>query len=115
MVDGLGVGDVGTIVLRDRQHLAQDGLIIVVLTIEKATSTLLAGPDIISRGFVYVREAEGLMTDARQVVRNVIDQCFAADVRDWGGIKTGIKDALSNYIYKKTKRSPIILPIIMEL
>ena len=115
LVDGLGVGDVGTIVLRDRQHLAQDGLIIVVLTIEKATSTLLAGPDIISRGFVYVREAEGLMTDARQVVRNVIDQCFAADVRDWGGIKTGIKDALSNYIYKKTKRSPMILPIIMEV
>ena len=115
LVDGLGVGDVGTIVLRVRQHLAQDGLIIVVLTIEKATSTLLAGPDIISRGFVYVREAEGLMTDARQVVRNVIDQCFAADVRDWGGIKTGIKDALSNYIYKKTKRSPMILPIIMEV
>ena len=115
MVDGLGVGDVGNIVLRDRQHLAQDGLIVVVMTIEKVTGSLLSGPEIISRGFVYVRESEGLITDARQVVRGVIDQCYAAEVRDWGGIKTSVKDALSNYIYKKTKRSPMILPIIMEV
>lgn len=115
LVDGLGVGDVGTIVLRDRHHLAQDGLIVVVMTIEKVTGNLLSGPEIISRGFVYVREAEGLITDARQVVRDVIDQCYAAEVRDWGGIKTSVKDALSNYIYKKTKRSPMILPIIMEV
>lgn len=115
LVDGLGVGDVGTIVLRDRQHLAQDGLIVVVMTIEKVTGSLLSGPEIISRGFVYVRESEGLITDARQVVRGVIDQCYAAEVRDWGGIKTSVKDALSNYIYKKTKRSPMILPIIMEV
>ena len=115
LVDGLGVGDVGTIVLRDRRHLAQDGLIVVVVTIEKASGTLLAGPEIISRGFIYVREAEELIAEARQVVYNAIEQCFSFDVRDWGGIKSNVKDALSNYIYKKTKRSPMILPIIMEV
>lgn len=114
-VDGLGVGDVGAIVLRDRQHLAQDGLIIVVMTMEGVSGALLAGPDIVSRGFVYVREAEELITDSKRVVRNIIDKCAEEGIRDWSTIKMNVRDGLSNFIFKKTKRGPMILPIITEV
>ena len=114
LVDGLGVGDVGNIVLRDRQHLAEDGIIIVVLTLERYTNQLLAGPDIVSRGFVYVRESEDLMGDARIAVEDALDHCLERQISDWGRIKTVIKDALSEFIWKRTKRRPMILPIIME-
>ncbi|MBQ8687718.1 MAG: ribonuclease J [Ruminococcus sp.] len=115
MVDGLGVGDVGSIVLRDRKHLAQDGLIIVVIGIEKITNTVVSGPDIISRGFVYVRESEVLMEEARQVLLRTLDKCNSHDLREWGTLKMKLRDVLSEYIYGKTKRSPMILPIIMEV
>ncbi|MFA9380625.1 MAG: ribonuclease J [Acetanaerobacterium sp.] len=115
MVDGLGVGDVGSIVLRDRKHLAEDGLIIVVIAIEKHSGKVVSGPDIVSRGFVYVREAEALIEEARSVVKNVLTQCNEKDIREWGQIKTKVKDALSDYVYRSTRRSPMILPIIMEV
>lgn len=114
LVDGLGVGDVGNIVLRDRQHLAEDGIIIVVLTLERYTNQLLAGPDIVSRGFVYVRESEDLMGDARIAVEDALEHCLERQISDWGRIKTVIKDALSEFVWKRTKRRPMILPIIME-
>ncbi len=114
-VDGLGIGDVGSIVLRDRKHLGQDGLIIVVATINGKTKTCVAGPDIVSRGFVYVRESEQLMDDAKRVVQQALDRCIDGKVHDWATIKLNIKDALSSHIYRKTKRSPMILPIIMEV
>lgn len=114
-VDGYGVGDVGSIVLRDRQHLAQDGLIIVVTTIESESGAVVAGPDIVSRGFVYVRESEALMEEARQLVKKTLDDCQEKGVREWSALKVSIKDQLSSFIYKKTKRDPMILPIIMEI
>ncbi len=114
-VDGLGVGDVGNIVLRDRQYLSENGLIIVVLTLEKYSNQLLAGPDIVSRGFVYVRESENLMEEAAEVVNEALDHCFARNTTDWGKIKNEIKDSLSDYLWKKMKRNPMILPIIMEV
>ncbi|MEE1442725.1 MAG: ribonuclease J [Blautia sp.] len=114
LVDGLGVGDVGNIVLRDRQHLAEDGIMIVVLTLEKYSSRLLAGPDIVSRGFVYVRESEDLMDEARIVVEDAIDICLDKHITDWGKIKNIIKDSLGEFLWKRTKRNPMILPIIME-
>ena len=115
LVDGLGVGDVGAIVLRDRQHLAKDGLIIVVMTIESASGALLAGPDMVSRGFVYVREAEELMGEARRVVKNILAKCAEENIRDWATIKLNVRDGLANFIFKKTKRGPMILPIITEV
>ena len=115
LVDGLGVGDVGNIVLRDRQNLAQNGIIIVVLSLEKYTNQLLAGPDIVSRGFVYVRESEDLMDEAQIVVDAAVQDCLRRHVSDWGKIKTIIKDSLSDFLWKKMKRSPMILPIIMEV
>ncbi len=115
LVDGLGVGDVGAIVLRDRKHLAQDGLIIVVATIESESGTILAGPDVVSRGFVYVRESEELIDQAKNLMMKVLQNCIDNDIREWNTIKTKMKDALSDYIYSKTKRSPMILPIIMEV
>ncbi len=115
LVDGLGVGDVGNIVLRDRQHLAEDGIIIVVLTLEKYSSQLLAGPDIVSRGFVYVRESEDLIEDARNVVEDVVNDCLKKGVSDWSRMKNLIKDSLGGFIWKRTKRDPMILPIIMEV
>lgn len=115
LVDGLGVGDVGNIVLRDRQHLSENGLLIVVVTLEKYSNQILSGPDIVSRGFVYVRESETLMDDAREVVNNALDKCIGRNVTDWGKIKMEIKDSLSDYLWKKTKRNPMILPIIMEV
>ncbi len=115
LVDGLGIGDVGNIVLRDRQNLAQNGIIIVVLTLEKYTNQLLAGPDIISRGFVYVRESEDLMEEAQEVVDESVQNCLESNVNDWGKIKHVIRDSLSDFLWKKMKRSPMILPIIMEV
>ena len=114
LVDGLGVGDVGNIVLRDRQHLAEDGIMIVVLTLEKHSGNLLAGPDIVSRGFVYVRESEDLMDEARIVVEDAIDVCLDKHITDWGKIKNIIKDSLGDFLWKRTKRNPMILPIIMD-
>ena len=114
LVDGLGVGDVGSIVLRDRKHLAQDGLIIIVIGIEKATNEIVAGPDIISRGFVYVRESDELISQSKAVLNNTLYGCSYAELREWNSLKGKLRDALSDYIYEKTKRSPMILPIIME-
>lgn len=114
LVDGLGVGDVGSIVLRDRKHLAQDGLIIIVIGIERATNEIIAGPDIISRGFVYVRESEELIVQAKNILNETLSACSAAELKEWNTLKSKMRDALSDYIYQKTKRSPMILPIIME-
>lgn len=115
LVDGLGVGDVGNIVLRDRQHLSQNGLIIVVVTLEKHSSMLVAGPDIVSRGFVYVRESESLMDECHDVVEDALHHCLDNNISDWGKIKTSIKDALGEFLWKRTKRNPMILPIITEV
>ena len=115
MVDGLGVGDVGSIVLRDRKHLAEDGLIIAVCTIEAGSGRVVSGPDIVSRGFVYVRESEALMDEARRLVNSTIEQCADENVREWSAIKLRVRDNLSRLLYNRTKRSPMILPIIMEV
>ena len=115
LVDGLGVGDVGNIVLRDRQHLAQDGLIIIVLTMDSETGEVVAGPDVISRGFVYVRESENLMDDVKTVVRHEISLCEERGIRDWATIKSAVKENLRDYLFIKTKRNPMIIPIIMEV
>ena len=114
-VDGLGVGDVGNIVLRDRQHLSQDGLIVIVLTMDSSTGEVIAGPDVISRGFVYVRESENLMDDVKSVVKHEIRKCEQQGVRDWGTIKANLRENLRDYIFMKTKRDPMIIPIIMEV
>jgi ribonuclease J len=115
LVDGLGVGDVGNIVLRDRQHLSQNGLIIVVVTLEKHSNLLVAGPDIVSRGFVYVRESENLMEECHDVVEDALNDCLNRNITDWGKIKTSIKDELGEFLWKRTKRNPMILPIITEV
>lgn len=113
-VDGLGVGDVGNIVLRDRKHLSQDGILTIVVTIEKQTGKVVSGPDIISRGFVYVRESEGLMDEAREVVKSVLRDCEERQITDWATLKSKMRDELREFLYEKTKRKPMILPIIME-
>lgn len=115
MVDGLGVGDVGNIVLRDRQHLAEDGIIIVVLTLDGRSGQVMAGPDIVTRGFVYVRGSESLMDEARKVLEGTVEHCMDKNITDWGKIKTEIKDALGEFVWRKTKRRPMIMPIIMEV
>ena len=115
LVDGLGVGDVGNIVLRDRQHLAEDGILIVVLTLAKGTNHLLAGPDIVSRGFVYVRESEGLMEEAKEVLNVALEGCLNSRNADWSKIKLVIRDTMNEFIWKRTKRRPMILPIIMDV
>ena len=115
LVDGLGVGDVGSIVLRDRKHLAEDGLIIIVVGINRTSGEVVSGPDIISRGFVYVREAEELMQDARQLMCHTLAECSVYELREWTSLKGKLRDALSDFIFEKTKRSPMILPIIMEV
>ena len=115
LVDGLGVGDVGNIVLRDRQHLAEDGILIVVLTLERGSNQLLAGPDIVSRGFVYVRESESLMEEARQVLQQALEGCLSNRHADWSRIKLVIRDTMNDFIWKRTKRKPMILPIIMDV
>lgn len=114
LVDGLGVGDVGSIVLRDRKHLAQDGLIIVVVAIDKVSNEVVSGPDIISRGFVYVRESEELIDNAKHIVMDTLNECSVYELREWNSLKAKLRDSLSDYIYTKTKRNPMILPIIME-
>ena len=115
MVDGLGVGDVGNIVLRDRQHLAQDGIIIVVMTLESGSGQVLAGPDIVSRGFVYVRNSESLMDEAKRVLEDTMMYCMDHGITDWSKIKAEVKDALGDFVWKETKRRPMIMPIIMEV
>ena len=115
LVDGLGVGDVGNIVLRDRQHLSQDGLIIIVMTMDSASGEIVSGPDVISRGFVYVRESENLMDDVKKVIREEVRKCEDKKITDWSTIKSTLKDSLREYIFQKTKRNPMILPIIMEV
>ena len=115
LVDGLGVGDVGNIVLRDRQHLSQDGLIVIVLTMDSSSGEVVSGPDVISRGFVYVRESENLMEDVKKVIREEIEKCEQKHIKEWSIIKSNLKDTLRDYIYQKTKRNPMILPIIMEV
>lgn len=115
MVDGLGVGDVGNIVLRDRQHLSENGLMVVVLTLERGSNQILSGPDIVSRGFVYVREAENLMDECLEIVNIALDRLHDRGITDWGRIKSEIKDSLNDFLWKKTKRNPMILPIIMEV
>lgn len=114
-VDGLGVGDVGSIVIRDRKHLAEDGIIIVVAAIDSASHMLISGPDVVSRGFVFVREAEELMEEARMTATNTINRCFDRNIREWGTIKSRIRDDVSKLMYERTKRSPMILPILMEI
>lgn len=115
LVDGLGVGDVGNIVLRDRKHLSEDGLMIVVVTISKEDGKVLAGPDIISRGFVYVRESEDLMDGAKNLIKDVLNECEERNIKEWAYLKNNIKENLKEYLYVKTKRNPMILPIIMEV
>lgn len=115
LVDGLGIGDVGNIVLRDRKHLSEDGLIVVVVTMSKQEGKVIAGPDIISRGFVYVRESEDLMEEARTVVRDVLTECERKNITDWATLKSSTRDALRSFLYEKIKRNPMILPIIMEV
>lgn len=115
LVDGLGVGDVGNIVLRDRQHLSQDGLIIIVMTMDAASGEIVSGPDVISRGFVYVRESENLMEDVKNQIREEVRYFEERNITDWSTIKTALKDNLRDYIFQKTKRNPMILPIIMEV
>ena len=115
LVDGLGVGDVGNVVLRDRQHLAEDGIMVVVMSLDRAGGELVAGPDIVSRGFVYVKESDELIEEARQIVEEAIVRCLDRGITDWGKLKNTTKDALSDFVWKKTKRRPMILPIIMEV
>ncbi len=115
LVDGLGVGDVGNIVLRDRQHLSQDGLIVIVMTMDSSTGEIISGPDVVSRGFVYVRESENLMEDVKKVIREEVRMLEEHGIRDWSAIKSTLKDNLRDYIFQKTKRNPMILPIIMEV
>ncbi len=115
LVDGLGVGDVGNVVLRDRQHLSQDGLIVIVMTMDSSTGEIVAGPDVISRGFVYVRESENLMDDVKKEIREEVQNLEMKGITDWGTIKSTLKDNIRDYIFQKTKRNPMILPIIMSL
>ena len=115
LVDGLGVGDVGNIVLRDRQHLSQDGLIIIVVGMDSNTGEIVSGPDVVSRGFVYVKESEAIIEKAREIAFKTLETQCAKNYREWGGIKPALKDSLSGFIYQKTKRRPMILPIIMEV
>ena len=115
LVDGLGVGDVGNVVLRDRQHLAEDGIMIVVMALESHSDQLVSGPDIVSRGFVYVRESDELLDEARFLVDDAVQACLDRGHTDWGKLKSTVKDVLSDFVWKKTKRRPMILPIIMEV
>ena len=115
LVDGLGVGDVGNVVLRDRQHLAEDGILIVVLALDSGSDQLVSGPDIVSRGFVYVRESDELLDEARLLVNEAVQGCLDKGKADWGKLKSTIKEVLSDFVWKKTKRRPMILPIIMEV
>ena len=115
LVDGFGIGDVGTAVLRDRKHLSEDGLLVVVVTLDSESGIVIAGPDIVSRGFIYVKEAEDLMEELRRICQRTLDRCLDEEIRDWTTIKANIKNDLSEFLYRKTKRSPMILPVIMEI
>ena len=115
LVDGLGIGDVGTAVLRDRKHLSEDGLLVIVVTVDATTGVVIAGPDIVSRGFVYVKEAEALMEELRTISQMALDRCSVENLRDWNSLKSAIKGDVSDYLFKKTKRSPMVLPIILEI
>ena len=115
LVDGLGVGDVGNIVLRDRRQLSQDGILIIVMTMEKSSGHIVAGPDIVSRGFVYVRESEELMDEAKERVCAALERCEENSITEWAAIKSNVRDALGRYLFEKTRRRPMILPIIMEV
>ena len=115
LVDGLGVGDVGNVVLRDRQHLAEDGILITVMALDRVGNLLVSGPDIVSRGFVYIKESDQLLEEAREVVEDAVQNLLDRGINDWGKLKSATKDALSEYVWKKTKRRPMILPIIMEV
>ena len=115
LVDGLGVGDVGNIVLRDRQHLAQDGLIVIVISISQESGTLVGSPDVISRGFVYVRESEELMDEIREVVTKAFNDAKSSGINDWSTLKLKVKHSLSGFLYTRTKRSPMLLPVIVEV
>ena len=115
LIDGLGVGDVGNIVLRDRKLLSQDGILVVVVTLSKQDGTIKAGPDIISRGFVYVRESEGLLDEANRIVTTTLNKLMNDKVNEWASLKTNVKDALGRFLYEQTRRRPMILPIIMEV
>ena len=114
-VDGYGVGDVGSVVLRDRKHLAEDGMIVVVVSMSGEDGSVVSGPDIITRGFVYVKESEGLMEELRKVAITALENCQRDSLTDWAAIKSEIKNAVSSFLYKKTKRNPMILPVIMEV
>ena len=115
LVDGYGVGDVGSVVLRDRKRLAEDGVIVVVLTLSGADGSLITGPDIVTRGFVYVKESEELMEALKELATDVINDCEARHISDWAAIKGAVKGEISSFLYKKTKRSPMILPVIMDV
>ena len=115
LVDGLGVGDVGNVVLRDRQHLAEDGILIVVMCFDEISGELVAGPDIVSRGFVYMKESEDLIEEAKALVQGTVESYSQRHISDWGRIKSGTKDVLSEFVWKRTKRRPMILPIIQEV
>jgi ribonuclease J len=115
LVDGLGVGDVGNIVIRDRQLLSENGMIIVVVTLDRKTSKVISGPDIVTRGFVYVRENESLMDDIKEVAKNELEKCDKNDIKEWSNIKSALRETLMKYVYVKTKRQPMILPILMDV
>ena len=114
-VDGLGVGDVGSIVLRDRKHLAEDGMLTVVVTLERESYSIIAGPDIITRGFVYAKESDVLINEVKEIVRNELNKCLENKIIEWYVLKSNMKKSIERYLYEKTKRRPIILPIIMEI
>ena len=115
LVDGLGIGDVGSVVLRDRKHLSEDGVIVIVMTLDSVTGEILAGPEVISRGFVYAKEAEQMMDDATEAACDALEQCYIKNVNDMNTVKTRVRDAVSRCLYKQTKRSPMILPIVMYI
>ena len=115
LVDGTGVGDVGSVVLRDRKHLAEDGMIVVCVNLSAEDGSIITGPDIITRGFVYVKESEALMDELKEVAMEAIDRCIRKRIKDWTAIKSAIKSDISGYLYKTTKRNPMILPVIMEI
>ncbi len=115
MVDGLGVGDVGNVVLRDRKHLAEDGIIVAALSVDSVTREVLSGPELISRGFVYVKESEELFDDAREIACDILEKCYLSNIRDWSTVKARLRDGLSKYLYEQTGRSPMILPVILEI
>ena len=115
LVDGLGVGDVGNIVLRDRQLLSENGMIIVVVSLDRKTAKVVSGPDIVTRGFVYVRENEPLIEEIKEVARHELEKCEKQSIRDWATIKTRVRESMMKYIFTKTKRQPMILPILMDV